>query len=58
MDKLTIKLFKFDEDSDLHKDLLVLGLDCVELEMNFPEQVSAIHVLTSIPYYFLSLLYI
>jgi ubiquitin-conjugating enzyme E2 Q len=38
MDKWTIKLFKFDEDSDLHKDLLVLGLDCVELEMNFPEQ--------------------
>jgi ubiquitin-conjugating enzyme E2 Q len=38
MDKWIIKLFKFDEDSDLHKDLLVLGLDCVELEMNFPEQ--------------------
>lgn len=40
MDKWTIKLFKFDEDSNLHKDLLVLGLDSVELEMNFPEQVS------------------
>lgn len=39
MDKWAVKLFKFDEDSDLHKDLLVLGLDHVELEMNFPEQV-------------------
>lgn len=38
MDKWSVKLFKFDEDSDLHKDLLVLGLDHVELEMNFPEQ--------------------
>lgn len=54
MDKWTIKLFKFDEDSDLHKDLLVLGLDCVELEMNFPEQVSALHVSTWIPYIFSS----
>jgi hypothetical protein len=41
MDKWTVKLFKFDEDSDLHKDLLVLGIDHVELEMNFPEQVGA-----------------
>jgi len=39
MDKWTVRLFKFDEDSDLHKDLLVLGLDHVELQMNFPEQV-------------------
>ena len=40
MDTWIVRLFKFDEDSDLHKDLLVLGLDCVELEMNFPEQVG------------------
>ena len=40
MDKWIVKLFHFDSDSDLHKDLLVLGLDHVELEMNFPEQVS------------------
>jgi ubiquitin-conjugating enzyme E2 Q len=40
MDKWIVKLFNFDSDSDLHKDLLVLGLDHVELEMNFPEQVS------------------
>jgi len=38
MDEWTVRLFKFDEDSDLHKDLLVLGLDHVELKMNFPEQ--------------------
>ncbi len=40
MDEWTVRLFKFDKDSDLHKDLLVLGLDHVELKMNFPEQVS------------------
>jgi len=40
MDKWIVKLFNFDSDSDLHKDLLVLGVDHVELEMNFPEQVS------------------
>jgi hypothetical protein len=40
MDKWRIKLFKFDEDSDLHKDLVVLGVDHVELEMSFPDQVS------------------
>ena len=40
MDKWTIKLFKFDEDSNLHKDMLILGLDHIELEMNFPDQVS------------------
>lgn len=38
MDKWTIKLFKFDEDSNLAKDMLVLGLDNIELEMSFPEQ--------------------
>lgn len=40
MDKWTVKLFNFDVDSDLHKDMLVLGLDHIELEMSFPEQVS------------------
>ena len=39
MDKWNVKLFNFDSDSDLHKDLLILGLNHVELEMNFPEQV-------------------
>jgi hypothetical protein len=42
MDKWRIKLFKFDEDSNLHKDLVVLGVDHVELEMGFPDQVSSI----------------
>jgi ubiquitin-conjugating enzyme E2 Q len=38
MDKWLIKLFKFDDDSDLHKDMLVLGVDHIELEMSFPDQ--------------------
>ena len=38
MDKWTIKLFQFDEDSNLHKDMMVLGLDHIELEMSFPDQ--------------------
>lgn len=38
MDKWCIKLFGFDEDSNLAKDLLVCGMDHVELEMSFPEQ--------------------
>lgn len=38
MDKWIIKLFKFDEDSNLHKDMLVLGIDHIELEMSFPDQ--------------------
>lgn len=38
MDKWTIKLFQFDEDSNLAKDMLVLGVDNIELEMSFPEQ--------------------
>jgi len=38
MDRWTIKLFKFDEDSNLYKDMLVLGLNHVELEMIFPDQ--------------------
>ena len=38
MDKWCIKLFGFDEDSNLAKDLMVCGMDHVELEMSFPEQ--------------------
>jgi ubiquitin-conjugating enzyme E2 Q len=38
MDKWAIKLFQFDEDSNLHKDMVVLGLEHVELEMSFPDQ--------------------
>lgn len=38
MDKWTIKMFHFDPDSDLNKDMIVLGLEYVELEMTFPEQ--------------------
>ncbi|CAJ1961765.1 unnamed protein product [Cylindrotheca closterium] len=38
MDKWTIKLFQFDKDSNLAKDMLVLGQNHVELEMKFPDQ--------------------
>ena len=38
IDSWKIRLFQFDEDSMLAKDLMVLGLDSVELEMSFPEQ--------------------
>jgi ubiquitin-conjugating enzyme E2 Q len=38
MEKWTIKLFQFDPDSNLAKDMMVLGIDHVELEMRFPEQ--------------------
>jgi ubiquitin-conjugating enzyme E2 Q len=38
MDAWKIHLFQFDEDSMLAKDLKVLGLTAVELEMKFPEQ--------------------
>ncbi len=38
MDKWCIKLFGFDEDSNLAKDLVVCGMDHVELEMSFPDQ--------------------
>jgi ubiquitin-conjugating enzyme E2 Q len=38
MDVWKISLFQFDQDSMLAKDLKVLGLDSVELEMTFPEQ--------------------
>lgn len=38
MEKWCIKLFGFDDDSNLAKDLLVCGVDHVELEMGFPDQ--------------------
>lgn len=38
MDKWTIQLFQFDEDSNLAKDMKVLGLKNIELEMSFPDQ--------------------
>lgn len=38
MDKWCIKLFGFDEDANLAKDLTVCGMDHVELEMGFPDQ--------------------
>jgi len=38
MEKWTIKLFGFDPDSNLQKDMAVLGVDRIELEMSFPEQ--------------------
>lgn len=38
MKKLKIVLFAFDEDSQLAKDLKLIGMDGVELEMSFPEQ--------------------
>jgi len=38
MDKWTIKLFQFDGDSNLAKDMMVLGIDHIQLEMEFPNQ--------------------
>merc|ERR1712048_1346015 len=38
MNLWVIKLFKFDEDSNLAKDMLVLGFESIELEMSFPKQ--------------------
>lgn len=38
MDKWTIKLFHFDQDSNLAKDMQVLGITHIELEMKFPDQ--------------------
>lgn len=38
MERWTIKLFQFDPDSNLAKDMLVVGIDHIELEMKFPEQ--------------------
>ncbi|GKY96364.1 hypothetical protein MPSEU_000596000 [Mayamaea pseudoterrestris] len=37
MEQWTIKLFQFDQDSNLAKDMLVLGIDAIELNMSFPE---------------------
>lgn len=38
MEVWTIQLFDFDDDSQLHKDMLVLEMESVELEMTFPDQ--------------------
>jgi ubiquitin-conjugating enzyme E2 Q len=38
MDLWTIKLFQFDEESNLSKDMRVLKIDHIELEMKFPDQ--------------------
>lgn len=38
MDVWTIKLFQFDEESNLCKDMHVLKIDHIELEMKFPDQ--------------------
>jgi len=38
MDRWTVRLFDFDDDSALYDDLVVLNFDHVELEMRFPEQ--------------------
>jgi ubiquitin-protein ligase len=38
MDTWTIDLFQFDKDSNLAKDMKVLGLSSIELEMSFPDQ--------------------
>ena len=38
MKNWTIQLFQFDPDSNLAKDMKVLGIEHVELEMTFPDQ--------------------
>lgn len=38
MELWTINLFQFDPDSNLAKDMMVLGIDHIELEMKFPQQ--------------------
>jgi ubiquitin-conjugating enzyme E2 Q len=38
MESWTIKLFQFDPDSNLAKDMMVLGIEHIELEMKFPDQ--------------------
>lgn len=38
MDKWVIKLFQFDDESNLAKDMKVLGVEDIELEMKFPDQ--------------------
>jgi ubiquitin-conjugating enzyme E2 Q len=37
MGKWRIRVFRFDKDSNLAKDMLVLGIPHIELEMSFPE---------------------
>ena len=37
MEQWTIKLFQFDQDSNLAKDMIVLGIPAVELNMSFPD---------------------
>lgn len=39
-DQWIIKLKGFDRDSELSKDMKVLGLDYIEMQMNFPDDVS------------------
>jgi hypothetical protein len=39
MDRWKIKLFGFDPDFNLQKDMDLLGLDVIELEMSFPNDV-------------------
>lgn len=38
MSTWTLKFLKFDADSDLQKDMLVLGVPYIHLEMSFPDQ--------------------
>ncbi|KAL3916831.1 MAG: hypothetical protein SGILL_005002 [Bacillariaceae sp.] len=38
MELWTIKLFQFDPDSNLAKDMMVLRMEHIELEMKFPDQ--------------------
>lgn len=57
MDSWKIKLFGFDPDSNLQKDMNLLGLDHIELEMTFPDDVSdketiTLLVFTNIPLFF------
>ena len=40
MDKWKIKLFQFDEDSNLAKDMVAVGVDHIELEMSFVRSFS------------------
>jgi ubiquitin-conjugating enzyme E2 Q len=46
MDTWKIKLFGFDPDSNLQKDMDLLGLDHIELEMTFPDDVSDKEIIT------------
>eukprot|EP00588_Corethron_pennatum_P005307 CAMPEP_0194281988 /NCGR_PEP_ID=MMETSP0169-20130528/22103_1 /TAXON_ID=218684 /ORGANISM="Corethron pennatum, Strain L29A3" /LENGTH=496 /DNA_ID=CAMNT_0039027191 /DNA_START=167 /DNA_END=1657 /DNA_ORIENTATION=+ len=38
LSKWKIKLFGFDEDSELHRDMRAVDVDHIELEMSFPDQ--------------------